>query len=425
MKTLAMSSVIFHLKIIPKRHSYCIFLSMTKQLKRTRDHIDVSIENIKVEDKIKSKYFKKELPVSVKEEEREDLKVEFEDYVDVEWVKKLENKEYFGWISKRTSDDLAEWGKPLNMSIFLDSTKSSLPDNFIPIYSRVRLMRSMLKTPVDTMGCSKLPITVSKQCGIDKSNIIPKNYRLQILVGVMLSAQTKDEVTAQAVYNITEYCINELDITEGITLEALLMIDESVLDELIHSVGFHNRKAKFIKDTALLLEEQFESDVPSTIDGFLSLPGVGPKMGYLALQKAWGKVDGICVDVHVHRLVKMWKWVDEKKCKTPEHTRKSLESWLPRELWYEINSVLVGFGQVICESRVKRCDICLNKDVCNAREKKLTKKTQKTGLEDLGLQFKGNRGDYSKWLEYLNGEQTESKVKKEELTDNTVIKTEF
>ena len=33
------------------------------------------------------------------------------------------------------------------------------------------------------------------------------------------------------------------------------------------------------------------------------LPGVGPKMAYLAMQCAWGRQEGIGVDTHVHRFI--------------------------------------------------------------------------------------------------------------------------
>jgi endonuclease-3 len=106
------------------------------------------------------------------------------------------------------------------------------------------------------------------------------------------------------------------------------------------------------------------------------LKGVGPKIGFLTLQFAWGMcvlstsqllaVDrhfsntGIGVDVHVDRITNLLGW---HKTSTPEHTRSvllvfchvpplkslysaCLESWLPKELWQEINHTLVGFGQV-------------------------------------------------------------------------------
>lgn len=338
------------------------------------------------------------------------------DDIDIEWVKSLENKEYFEFINKITVDSRGIWEKPLNLSMFETENKSQIPKNFIPIYTRIRLMRSKLRTPVDMVGTAAIPITVGERCGILKDMIKPINYRLQVLVGVMLSAQTKDETTAQGVYNIVMYCIEELGYPEGLSLEALLKIDEEVMAKLIHSVGFHTRKAKFVTETAKILKSQYNGDIPTTVEGLLGLPGVGPKMSYLVLHKAWGKLEGICVDVHVHRLSRMFHWVDPKKCKTPEHTRKALQEWLPRPLWYEINTVLVGFGQVICTSRRRRCDICLANTVCNAADKKLVSKSISTigfKLEEIDM---AQRGDFSQWLEFLK-ENADTSISKHFKTD--------
>lgn len=88
----------------------------------------------------------------------------------------------------------------------------------------------------------------------------------------------------------------------------------------------------------------------------MSLPGVGPKMAYLCMSSAWGRDEGIGVDVHVHRITNLWGW---HKTRTPEETRLSLEQWLPREKWHEINHLLVGFGQTICLPVGRRCGDCL------------------------------------------------------------------
>lgn len=69
------------------------------------------------------------------------------------------------------------------------------------------------------------------------------------------------------------------------------------------------------------------------------------------------------VDTHVHRISNRLGWV-KKKTKTPEDTRKALEAWLPKELWYEINHMLVGFGQTICRPVGPHCNSCLNKATC-------------------------------------------------------------
>jgi hypothetical protein len=43
----------------------------------------------------------------------------------------------------------------------------------------------------------------------------------------------------------------------------------------------------YLKQTAIRLRDDFDSDVPKTVDDLCSLPGVGPKMAFLALQSAW------------------------------------------------------------------------------------------------------------------------------------------
>lgn len=124
---------------------------------------------------------------------------------------------------------------------------------------------------------------------------------------------------------------------------------------MIGKVGFHNTKTKHIQLTAAILRDRFGGDIPDTIEGLVSLPGVGPKMAYLTMSAAWGRDEGIGVDVHVHRITNLWGW---QKTQTPEQTRAALESWLPRDRWHEINHLLVGFGQMICLPIGRRCGQC-------------------------------------------------------------------
>lgn len=114
-------------------------------------------------------------------------------------------------------------------------------------------------------------------------------------------------------------------------------------------------KTKYIKQTAEILRDKWNSDIPDTIQGLTSLPGVGPKMAYLCLSAAWGRTEGIGVDVHVHRITNLWGW---NKTKQPEETRAALESWLPKEKWHDINNLLVGFGQTICLPVGRKCGDC-------------------------------------------------------------------
>lgn len=166
----------------------------------------------------------------------------------------------------------------------------------------------------------------------------------------MLSSQTKDTTNAIAMRRL------QTDLpSPGLTLENILAVEPAKLNEMIFVVGFHNNKTKYIKAAALILRDRYGGDIPDTIEGLMSLPGVGPKMAYLCLSAAWGRTEGIGVDVHVHRITNLWGW---HKTKNPEETRAALEAWLPKDRWHEINHLLVGFGQTICLPVGRKCGKC-------------------------------------------------------------------
>ena len=73
------------------------------------------------------------------------------------------------------------------------------------------------------------------------------------------------------------------------------------------------------------------------------------------MSAAWGRDEGMGVDVHVHRITNLWGW---HKTSTPEQTRAELEAWLPKDKWHDINHLLVGFGQTICLPVGRKCGEC-------------------------------------------------------------------
>lgn len=213
------------------------------------------------------------------------------------------------------------------------------PVDWERVYNTTAAMRKRVLAPVDTMGCESLADTTRS----------PQDQRLQTLVSLMLSSQTKDTVTAAAMWNL------QANLPGGFCLESLLQVEPEELNRLIEKVGFHNNKTKFIKATAIILRDQYNGDIPDTIESLVSLPGVGPKMAYLCMSAAWGRDEGIGVDVHVHRITNLWGW---HKTATPEQTRAELEAWLPKDRWHAINHLLVGFGQTICLPVGRKCWEC-------------------------------------------------------------------
>lgn len=150
----------------------------------------------------------------------------------------------------------------------------------------------------------------------------------------MLSSQTRDQATAAAMEVLRKH---------GNTVESIAATSEAKLAKLISAVGFFNVKAKTLRAAAKVCLADYKGWIPQTMEGLLSLPGIGPKMAHLVMHSAFNRPQGICVDTHVHRIANRLRWV---KSKTPEGTRKGLEALLPRREWAGINVLLVGLGQM-------------------------------------------------------------------------------
>ncbi|PCH38541.1 DNA glycosylase [Wolfiporia cocos MD-104 SS10] len=235
------------------------------------------------------------------------------------------------------------------------------PANWREVYDKIKDMRSRIAAPVDTMGCHRAQL----------EETTPENQRFSTLVSLMLSSQTKDETTFTAVTKLREA------VGGSLSVDAILAADESAIGNAICKVGFWRRKTQYIKQAAQILRDKFNSDVPKTVDELCSLPGVGPKMAFLALQDGWKLNVGIGVDVHVHRITNRLGWHKPATAK-PEETRLNLQSWLPIELHPEINALLVGFGQTICTPVGPRCSDCeLSNGLCPSARRNVKTKGRK------------------------------------------------
>lgn len=165
------------------------------------------------------------------------------------------------------------------------------------------------------------------------------------LIGCILSLRTKDEMTAAAAARLFE---------RADTPQKMLVLSPATIARLIYPVGFYRTKAEVIRGICKDLVERFDGRVPDRIDRLLELKGVGRKTANLVVTQAFGK-PGICVDTHVHRISNRWGLV---KTGTPERTEMALREVLPRRHWIDYNTILVAFGQTICQPVSPWCSRC-------------------------------------------------------------------
>lgn len=211
---------------------------------------------------------------------------------------------------------------------------------------------------MDTIGCDQLYDHGAKR----------SVQRYQILLSLMLSSQTRDQVTAAAMERLRRV---------GCTQQNVAQMKQEELASLLTPVSFFNNKARFIIEATKTILDKHNGDVPSKMEELLELPGVGPKMAHLFVQAADGKTLGIGVDVHVHRIARRFHWTPPS-VRTPEDSRVALESWLPKEHWREINHLLVGLGQTICTPRHPKCDSCSLSALCPSAFVESTRKPSTT-----------------------------------------------
>ena len=213
-------------------------------------------------------------------------------------------------------------------------------------YEKIKAMRVNITAMVDTHGCDKLWAAGDR------------NY--QILIALLLSSQTKDEQTSIAVRNLQRCGINSAN--------TALKFNTDEINDCIKNVGFHNKKSQYLLKLSKILVNDFGGKVPNNYIDLISLPGIGPKMALLTLECAFNKIEGIAVDLHVHRIANRLEWC---KTKTAEATRSSLERAVDKRIWGGFNACLVGFGQVVCTAKRPNCQNCTLKDECSFNRIKL------------------------------------------------------
>ena len=174
----------------------------------------------------------------------------------------------------------------------------------------------------------------------------------QMVVAVMLSAQCTDERVNKTTPALFERCK---------TIQDFADIDISELESIIHPCGFYKNKAKNIKLCAKQVLENFNGEVPRTMDELLTLAGVGRKSANVILLEAFGIANGIAVDTHAKRISNRIGLSSESE---PEKIEQDLLKIFPKEYLKDINHLFVWHGRNTCDSRKPKCEQCTVKQFC-------------------------------------------------------------
>jgi endonuclease-3 len=163
----------------------------------------------------------------------------------------------------------------------------------------------------------------------------------ELLVAVELSAQCTDK----KVNEITPALFKKYP-----TLADYVKAKPKEFEKYIYQSGFYKNKTKNILAAAKLVSEKFGGKIPKTMEEMLTIPGVARKTANVVLGNAYGIVEGIAVDTHVKRLVRLWGLTKEN---SPEKIEKYLMKLLPKEEWFYFTYRVIEYGRKYCTARVK------------------------------------------------------------------------
>lgn len=178
----------------------------------------------------------------------------------------------------------------------------------------------------------------------------------QLLVATILSAQTTDV----KVNEVTEDLFRDYP-----SLDDFLLLSIEELEERIKTIGLYRNKSKYIYSMSRQLKENFNGQVPNSLEDLMSLSGVGRKTANVVLSNAFG-IPAIAVDTHVFRVSNR---IGLARAKNVLDTEMQLQNKLDRDLWSLTHHLLIFHGRRRCHARNPDCANCTIRQYCNYYKK--------------------------------------------------------
>ncbi len=181
----------------------------------------------------------------------------------------------------------------------------------------------------------------------------------QLLVAVILSAQCTDKRV-----NMTTPAIFE-------KYPSVYSLSRTSFDELfpfIRSISYPNNKTKHLIGMAEKVVQDFNGQIPMTVDELIQLPGVGRKTANV-ITSVIDQQPNMAVDTHVFRVSRRIGLVPQT-ASTPLAVEKELIKNIPEALVHKAHHWLILHGRYTCLARNPQCQRCGLREVCVFFQKK-------------------------------------------------------
>lgn len=188
------------------------------------------------------------------------------------------------------------------------------------------------------------------------------NNAFELLISVMLSPQTTDDVTNSITPTLFNTYKTPIDLKTA---------DMEEVKKIIRPINFHKTKAERIVNAARLIDEEFDGKVPHTMEILTSIPGVGRKVAnviindwyadseishakkdkssdYDAIKRGTIQPEGIVVDTHVLRISQA---LGLSSHKTADKVEKDLIELIPSFEWPSLSLRMIFHGREVFQAK--------------------------------------------------------------------------
>ncbi|MBQ8541698.1 MAG: endonuclease III [Clostridia bacterium] len=138
------------------------------------------------------------------------------------------------------------------------------------------------------------------------------------------------------------------------------------IEMLIKPCGFYHNKAKNLIKCAQQLLENYNSNVPDSMDELLKLAGVGRKTANLILGDVYHK-GGMVIDTHAKRILYRMGLTTKQD---PTQVEMETSPLIPIDMQSDFCHRLVLFGRDICTARKAYCEKCPAESFCPKKNPK-------------------------------------------------------
>ena len=181
----------------------------------------------------------------------------------------------------------------------------------------------------------------------------------RLLVMGRLSAQCTDK-------RVNEVC--RVLFEKFPTAEALAYGDIDEIREIVRPCGLFRVKSDDIKEECRMLVEDFDGELPDTMEELLRFRGVGRKIANLLLGDVFGK-GGIVADTHCIRISGRLGFYPEE-WKDPLKTERVMSALIPEAEQSDFCHRIVLFGREYCKAQSPECALCPMRDICTSKSKR-------------------------------------------------------